>query len=76
MPEETVETVEVEFVHHFTDTSGETPVDYVPGQSAPFPADTARGLIASKLAVATTAKTSARAPRAEAPAPSPAPATE
>lgn len=44
------ETLEVEFVHHHTDTSGDEPVDYVPGQVAALPSDVARGLIGSQIA--------------------------
>ena len=46
-----MEPLEVKFVHHYTDRSGDEPVDYVPDQVATLDAATARSLIASKIAV-------------------------
>jgi hypothetical protein len=51
------ETVEVRFLHHYTDRRNpEKPADHRPGDRASFPVPMARGLVASKVAEFATKK--------------------
>jgi hypothetical protein len=54
---ETTETVEVRFLHHYTDRTGDKPEAIVPGATREYPTPMARSLVASKIAELTAVET-------------------
>jgi hypothetical protein len=49
-PTSTETTVDVVFVHHYTDRTGDEPVARVPGARVTYPVDTARALVRDRVA--------------------------